>query len=117
MSFGDPNYFFNTRNSNVIRLVNDNSKLEVSLDTTGYKMEELKVTAGQGMICVEGKHEEKSVGGQVMLSRQFSWKHIMPSNVKVDGVVTKLSKNGVLVIFVPKRKYAEEIRHVRITEV
>ena len=117
MTFDNPYSFSKMINSNVIGFVNDKSKLEVSLDITGYKQDELKVTATQGMLCVEGKHEEKSVADQAMLSREFSWKHIMPPNVRVDGVVSKLSKDGVLVIFVPKRKYAEEIRPVRITEV
>merc|ERR1719233_527439 len=55
---------FSSKDSNQIRIVDDDTKLEISLDTTGYKPDELKVSAGQGMICVEGKHEEKSEAGQ-----------------------------------------------------
>merc|ERR1712110_513836 len=43
-------------------------KLELSLDTAGYKPDELKVTAGQGVVRVEGKHEERSESGEVMVS-------------------------------------------------
>merc|ERR1719320_1431314 len=71
--FGENNEpVFSSKDSNQIRIVDDDTKLEISLDTTGYKPDELKVSAGQGMICVEGKHEEKSEAGQVMVSRQFS---------------------------------------------
>jgi len=98
----DSNSIFNPKDSNLIRMVNDDSKMEISLDTTGYKADELKVSAGQGMICVEGKHEEKSEAGQVMVSRQFSRKYSLPAGAKAEDVVSNLSQDGVLVISVPK---------------
>jgi len=100
----DSNDIFNPKDSNLIRMVNDDSKMEISLDTTGYKADELKVSAGQGMICVEGKHEEKSEAGQVMVSRQFSRKYSLPAGAKAEDVVSNLSQDGVLVISVPKGK-------------
>merc|ERR1712098_477625 len=78
----------------------DETKLEISLDTTGYKPDELKVSAGQGMICVEGKYE----AGQVMVSRQFSKKYSMPASAKAEEVISNLSQDGVLVVSVPKRE-------------
>merc|ERR1711915_379549 len=63
---------FGAKDSNVIRMVDDDSKMEISLDTSGYKPDELKVSAGKGVISVEGRHEEKSEEGHVMVSRQFS---------------------------------------------
>jgi HSP20 family molecular chaperone IbpA len=111
----DDKSFLKDKDSNVIRMVNDDSKLEVSLDTSGYKPDELKVTAGRDMICVEGKHEEKSEAGQVMVSRQFSRKYSMPANAKVEEVVSNLSQDGVLVISVPKGKYVETHRPVQVT--
>merc|ERR1711964_776536 len=95
---------FSSKDSNQIRIVDDDSKLEISLDTTGYKPDELKVSAGQGMICVEGKHEEKTEEGQVMVSRQFSKKYSMPDSSRAEEVVSDLSQDGVLVISVPKRQ-------------
>ena len=87
-----------------LRVVEDDCKLELSLDTAGYKPDELKVTAGRGIICVEGKHEEKSQAGQVMVSRQFSKKYSMPASARADEVVSNLSQDGVLVASVPKRE-------------
>merc|ERR1719225_1950100 len=95
---------FSSKDGNQIRIVDNDSKLEISLDTTGYKPDELKVSAGQGMICVEGKHEEKSEAGQVMVARQFSKKYSMPASARAEEVVSDLSQDGVLVISVPKRE-------------
>merc|ERR1712008_29996 len=99
---------FNTNDSNLIRIEDDATKLEISLDTAGYKPDELKVSAGQGMICVEGKHEEKSEAGQVMVSRQFSKKYSLPASAKAEEVVSNLSQDGVLVISVPKREAIQQ---------
>merc|ERR1712142_1225689 len=95
---------FSSKDSNQIRMVDDDTKLEISLDTTGYKPDELKVSAGQGLICVEGKHEEKSEAGQVMVSRQFIKKYSMPASAKAEEVISNLSQDGVLVVSVPKRE-------------
>jgi len=99
---------FNSKDSNQIRVEDDATKLEISLDTTGYKPDELKVSAGQGMICVEGKHEEKTEEGQVMVSRQFSKKYSMPDSARAEEVVSNLSQDGVLVISVPKREAIQQ---------
>jgi len=99
---------FNSKDSNQIRVEDDATKLEISLDTTGYKPDELKVSAGQGMICVEGKHEEKTEAGQVMVSRQFSKKYSMPDSARAEEVVSNLSQDGVLVISVPKREAIQQ---------
>merc|ERR1719250_492249 len=111
---GNSKPVFSFKDSNQIRIVDDDTKLEISLDTTGYKPDELKVSAGQGMICVEGKHEEKSEAGQVMVSRQFSKKYSMPASARAEEVLSDLSQDGVLVISVPKRKIVEEDRSVEI---
>jgi HSP20 family molecular chaperone IbpA len=99
---------FNSEDSNLIRIQDDDTKLEISLDTTGYKPDELKVSAGQGMICVEGKHEEKSEAGQVMVARQFSKKYSLPASARAEEVVSNLSQDGVLVISVPKREAIQQ---------
>merc|ERR1712142_1026581 len=91
---------FSSKDSNQIRMVDDDTKLEISLDTTDYKPDELKVSAGQGLICVEGKYE----AGQVMVSRQFSKKYSMPASAKAEEVISNLSQDGVLVVSVPKRE-------------
>merc|ERR1712154_270333 len=54
-----------------LKVLEAGDKVELSLDTAGYKPDELKVTAGRGVVCVEGKHEEKSQSGEVMVSRHL----------------------------------------------
>merc|ERR1712029_513389 len=95
---------FGAKDCSVIRMVNDDSKMEISLDTSGYKPDELKVSAGKGLISVEGKHEEKSEAGHVMVSRQFSKSYSLPPGANPEDVVSNLSQDGVLVISAPKRE-------------
>merc|ERR1712228_557003 len=110
----DSTSIFGAKDSSLIRMVNDNSKMEISLDTSGYKPDELKVSAGKGLISVEGKHEEKSEAGHVMVSRQFSKSYSLPPSANPEDVVSNLSQDGVLVISVPKRMQITENRSVPI---
>merc|ERR1719222_1591175 len=87
------------RDCSTIKHNEDENKAEVNLDTSGYKPDELKVR-------VEGKHEEKSEAGAVMVSRQFVKEYALPESSKPDGVESSLSKDGVLVITMPKPKKA-----------
>ena len=77
-------------------------KLEIKLDTAGYKPDELRVTAGSGVICVEGKHEEKTERGETMISRMMSRQYPLPAQARPADVVSNLSRDGVLVVTVPK---------------
>merc|ERR1712186_179290 len=94
---------FQTKDSEVIRVKDDDDKFEVSLDTSQYRPDELRVNVGEGMICVEGKHEENSEDGRKMVSRQFSRKYSLPAGAKADKVVSNLSSDGVLVVSAPKQ--------------
>merc|ERR1712004_38943 len=78
-------------------------KMEVHLDTVGYKPDELKVEVENGVVRVEGRHHEKSESGQVMVSRQFARQYALPQGAKPEEVVSSLSKDGVLAIHVPKQ--------------
>merc|ERR1712004_745909 len=83
--------------------------MEVTLDTSGYKPDELKVEIKGGELCVEGKHEERSQNGEVMVSRQFSRRFGLPQNVKKEDIVSNLSQDGVMVITMPKEQRIEEV--------
>merc|ERR1712073_92383 len=60
----------------------DDSKMEVSLDTSQYRPDELKVSVEKGVVTVEGKHEEKAEDGSKMVSRMFSKKYTLPADAK-----------------------------------
>merc|ERR1712002_491963 len=84
----------------------DESKMEVRLDTSQYRPDELKVSVEKGVVTVEGKHEEKAEDGSKMVSRMFSRKYTLPKETKAEEVVSNLSSDGVLVITAPKEKKA-----------
>merc|ERR1712018_155418 len=96
---------FKTKDSEVIRVKEDDSKLEVSLDTSQYRPDELKVAVSDGVLVVEGKHEEKADWSK-MVSRSFSRKYSLPASTEADQVASNLSSDGVLVITAPKTALA-----------
>jgi len=97
---------FKSKDSEVIRVKENEAKMEVSLDTSQYRPDELKVSIDNGVVTVEGKHEEKAEDGSKMVSRMFSRKYTLPADTKVEEVVSNLSSDGVLVITAPKKNLA-----------
>jgi len=93
---------FNCKDSQVIHMKDDHDKFEVSLDTSQYRPDEIKILVTEGVINVEGKHEEMSEDGEKMVSRQFSRKYSLPAGAKPENVVSNLSSDGVLLITVVK---------------
>jgi len=96
--------------SGVINRVDDDTKLELSLNTAGYKPSELSVNVTDGQLIVEGKHHEKSEAGEVMVSRQFRKEYGLDPQSKLTEVISNLSQDGVLVITVPKEKRILELK-------
>merc|ERR1711892_143014 len=101
------------KDSNLISMKNDETKMEISLNTSGYKPSELTVNVAGGEITIEGKHEEKSEEGHTMVSRQFSKRYTLPAEAKLTEVVSNLSQDGVMVISVPKEKKVTEDKEVK----
>merc|ERR1712083_458661 len=98
------------KDSNLISMKNDEKKMELSLNTTGYKPSELKVNVSDGELTIEGKHEEKSEAGHTMVSKQFCRRYTLPAEAKLTEVVSNLSQDGVMVITVPKEKKIQEVK-------
>merc|ERR1712032_535377 len=63
------------KDSLMLGLQEEKDKMEITLDTSGYKPDELKVE------IKEGKHEEKSEAGAVMVSRQFVKEYALPESI------------------------------------
>merc|ERR1719400_2212485 len=97
---------FKTKDSEVIRGKEDDTKLEGSLDTSQYRPDELSVAVSDGVLVVEGKHEEKAEDGSKMVARSFSRKYSLPATAEAGQVASNLSSNGVLVITAPKKALA-----------
>merc|ERR1719400_1460593 len=101
---------FKTKDSEVIRVKEDDNKMEVSLDTSQYRPDELSVSVSGGVVSVEGKHEEKAEDGSKMVSRQFARKYTLPNGAKPEDVVSNLSSDGVLVITAKRSPPAIDVK-------
>merc|ERR1712058_152030 len=78
----------NSRGVDTFKTKDDDTKMEVSVDTSQYRPDELKVSVDRGVVTVEGKHEEKAEDGSTMVSR-ISKKYTLPSDAKEEDVVSK----------------------------
>merc|ERR1712038_1565823 len=86
----------------IIRRKDDDRKFELSLDTHGFRPDEIKVNVAGGVLGVEAMHEEK--GDNKHILRQFSRKYTLPKGCEVAKVNSNLSSDGVLVIIAPKKQ-------------
>jgi HSP20 family molecular chaperone IbpA len=82
----------------VIRVKEDENKLEVSLDTSHYRPDELHISVHDGAVEIDGRHVEKSEDGKKTLTRSFKRKYTLPEGARPENVCSNLSSDGVLVI-------------------
>ncbi len=103
-----PSEFFdlNKKEEQVLRVKDDDSKFELSLDTHEYRPDELKVNVEGNVLSVDAKHEEK--GDNKFVSRQFSRKYTLPAGCEPHKVSSNLSSDGILMISAPKRQAIKE---------
>ena len=99
----------------LIRVKRDENHLEVSLDTSHYKPEEVKVEVEGGRVSVKGRHEEKSKDGREVMTRSFNQTYSLPSGVHAEHVTSNLSADGVLVIKADKG--APNVKEVPIKKI
>merc|ERR1712213_245933 len=52
--------------------------MEVNINASEYKPEEMKVSVQSGQLLVEGKHEEKKEDGSAYVMRSFSRSYTLP---------------------------------------
>merc|ERR1711994_1225157 len=81
----------------------------VSVDSSDFKPEELKVSTFDNVLKIEGKQIEESGNGSgncsKYVSRQFSRSYTLPSDCKVHEMTSSFG-NGKLTVNVPKAKPA-----------
>ena len=92
---------FQHKDDQVIRIKDDESKFEISLDTQGYKPDEIKVNVHGNVLTVEAKHEEK--GANNFVARQFCRKYTLPEGCESVKVNSNLSSDGILMVTAPKK--------------
>merc|ERR1712211_90339 len=69
----------------------DNTRMEVRIDASEYKPEDLKVSVQSGRLLVEGRHEGKKEDGSGYIQRSFSRRYTLPKEVEADKMVSNLS--------------------------
>uniref|UniRef100_A0A158N8G5 SHSP domain-containing protein n=4 Tax=Onchocerca TaxID=6281 RepID=A0A158N8G5_ONCVO len=90
-----------SRNS-FAEIVDDKENFGVQLDVSHFKPEELSVKMQNGMLCVEGHHEERN-DQHGSVERHFIRKYTIPKTVLQDSLESQLSDQGVLRITAKKK--------------
>ncbi|VDP04791.1 unnamed protein product [Heligmosomoides polygyrus] len=86
------------------QIIDDDSRLAISLDVSKFKPEELKVNLDGRTLKVEGKQEVREEHG--FTSRSFVREWTLPEEVDVDKIRSSLTEDGHLSIEAPKAKMA-----------
>ena len=60
---------FKIKDEQQISIKNDDKNFQISLDTSSYRPDEIKIDVTNNVITVEAKHEEKSEDGHKHVSR------------------------------------------------
>merc|ERR1712107_741098 len=89
-------------NKEEAKVEEDYTRMEVRIDASEYKPEDLKVSVQSGRLLVEGRHEEKEEDGTGYIQRSFSRSYTLPKEAEADKMVSNLSSEGILVITTPK---------------
>jgi len=93
---------------NSVHMKNEKDKFTLTVDSSDFKPEELKVSTIGDVLKIEGKHIEEENGSgncSKYVSRQFSRSYTLPSDCKVQEMTSSFG-NGKLTVNVPKAKPA-----------
>ena len=83
----------------VVKSDDGNHMLKMEFDLRGYKPEEIEIHQKDNKLSVEAKHESRSENS--FSSKHFKRDFMLPENVKLDKMVSKLQPNGVLALEAP----------------
>ena len=73
------------------------------MDTHRYNPDQVQVKIqNDGMLSIEGKHEERSDDGLKHISRQFTRKYSLPKECMPSKLRSYWSPDGVLAVTAPK---------------
>lgn len=85
---------FETRAGEVARI--DDKRFSVLLDVTNFAPEEIKVKVVGNELSVSAKHENETEGH--FTSRQFNRHFVLPKDVNMNSVVSRLTDEGKLLV-------------------
>ena len=78
------------------KMEEDDGKFAVNLDLSAFKPEEIKVKLHGQELTIIGKQRSEDDGFH--LSRNYSRRFLLPNDVDLSSVTSRLSKNGLLTI-------------------
>jgi crystallin alpha B len=108
-----------------VRVVSDAHKFSVQMDVAEYRPEEIDVKVGNehdapgqpAYLIVSGKHEEKR-DGHGHVSRSFTRRYTLPTDVDMQQLACNVSDKGVLTLHAPRVQPAlTGVRVIPITHV
>lgn len=88
--------------SGVSNITSDKNTFKVNLDVQQFKPEEIAVKVVDDYLVVDAKHEERQ-DNHGFISRHFTRRYKVPSDVNIDAIKSKLSSDGVLTLEAPKK--------------
>lgn len=88
-------------NPEQVKINNEDDRLEILFDTTGFEKEDLKINRKGNVVTVEGRHTENSSDDSNYVSKQFSRSYTLPSHCNMEKMKSSLSNNK-LSVSVPK---------------
>lgn len=83
-------------------LRNESDAFQVMLDVSHFSPEEITVKTVDRSICVSAKHEER-MDEHGYVSREFSRRYLLPTDVEPQNVTSTLTPDGVLTVTAPKK--------------
>ncbi|CEF66968.1 Protein lethal(2)essential for life [Strongyloides ratti] len=87
-----------------------NDSILLKFDVSQYKPDELSVNFIDGVLVVEGSHEEKD-DAQGLVKRHFIRKFNLPKSLKAEDIKSELSKEGIMTI--EGKCHVEDDKNVR----
>ncbi|CAG0885438.1 unnamed protein product [Cyprideis torosa] len=76
---------------------------EVAIDVTGFRPEDLRVVVQDSMLVIEGKHLERQ-DEHGFIAREFVRRIVMPDNVKMENVTSRMTDTGMLLVTAPMHR-------------
>ncbi|ESO93139.1 hypothetical protein LOTGIDRAFT_119948 [Lottia gigantea] len=96
----------------IVKKDDGSEALELQLDVSNFKPEEITVTTSGKQLSVHAKHEEKT--GNSSVYQEFNRSFTLPDGVKPDTVQSTLSKDGILSITGPVDRALEGPKKIPI---
>ena len=95
--------FKDFKDAQAVKVQNDDNGFEIQLNTEDYDPEEIKVRVENGMLVIEGNHDEDdNEEGSKVMHRKFYREYLLPDECKPDNVTSTFTKDGILKINAPK---------------